>query len=58
MAVLKRWRYARRSEQLGAVQRSLLDENIDADLEAIGLESEALKTKPSSLPKSQPPYLR
>ena len=43
MAILKRWRYARRSEQLDAVQRSLLDESIDADLEAIGLELEGLK---------------
>ncbi len=53
MAILKRWRYARRSEQLDAVQRSLLDESIDADLEAIGLEIEALKDKPLG-PKSQP----
>ena len=42
MALIKRWRYARRSEQLDAVQRSLLDESIDADLEAISLEIEAL----------------
>jgi transposase len=53
MAILKRWRYARRSEQLDAVQRSLLDESIDADLEAIGLELEALKDKPAA-PRSQP----
>ena len=53
MAILKRWRYARRSEQLDAVQRSLLHESIDADLEAIGLELEALKDKPTA-PKSQP----
>jgi hypothetical protein len=38
MAVLKRWRYGKRSEQFDAVQRSLLDESIDADLEAIELE--------------------
>jgi transposase len=54
MATLKRWRYARRSEQLDAVQRSLLDESIDADLQAIGLEIEALKANPSSVPKAQP----
>jgi transposase len=53
MAILKRWRYARRSEQLDAVQRSLLDESIDADLEAIGLELEALKDRPAA-PKAQP----
>ena len=46
MATLKRWRYGRRSEQLDAVQRSLLDESIDADLEAISLEIEALREKP------------
>lgn len=54
MAVLKSWRYGRHSEQLDAVQRSLLDESIDADLEAISLEIEALQDKPSSLPKSKP----
>ena len=48
MALIKRWRYARRSEQLDAVQRSLLDESIDADLEAISLEIEALR---ESLPR-------
>jgi len=58
MALIKRWRYARRSEQLDAVQRSLLDESIDADLEAISLEIEALKGKPSSTPKAQPRRLK
>jgi transposase len=45
MATLKRRRYDRRSEQLDVVQRSLLDESIDADIEAISLEIEALKEK-------------
>jgi transposase len=54
MATLKRWQYGRHSEQLDAVQRSLLDESIDADIEAISLEIEALKPKPSTTPKSQP----
>src|SRR6202050_3424113 len=54
MAILKRYRFDRRSEQLDAVQRSLLDESIDADIEAISLEIEALKAKPSAAPKSQP----
>src|SRR5665213_2142063 len=40
MATLERWRFARRSERLVAVQRSLLDESIDTDLEAISLEIE------------------
>src|SRR6185312_5861713 len=46
MATLKRWRFARRSEQIDALQRSLLDESIDADLEAIELELEALRNAP------------
>jgi transposase len=36
------------------VQRSLLDESIDADSEAISLEIEALKEKPASGPKDKP----
>jgi transposase len=48
IATLNRWRYAKRSEQLDAVQRSLLDESIDADIEAISLEIEALTERPAS----------
>ena len=54
MAILKRWQYARRSEQLDAVQYSLLDESIDADLAAIELEIEALRERPAEAPKLQP----
>src|SRR6185437_8196133 len=54
MAILKRWQYARRSEQLDAVQYSLLDESIDADLASIELEIEALRERPAEAPKSQP----
>ena len=54
MATLKRWRYGRRSEELDAVQRSLLDESIDADIEAISLEIEALRERAPSVPKSKP----
>jgi transposase len=56
MATLKRWRFARRSEQLDAVQRSLLEESIDEDLEAIGLEIEALQSSPKAVqpPKEKP----
>jgi transposase len=54
MATLKRWRYGRRSEELDAVQRSLLDESIDADIEAISLEIEALRERAPSAPKSKP----
>jgi transposase len=45
MAVLKRWQFGRRSEKLDPAQRSLLEETIDADLEAIELELEALQTQ-------------
>ena len=45
MAILKRWRFGRRSEQLDPAQRSLLEESIDEDLEAIELELEALREK-------------
>jgi Transposase C of IS166 homeodomain len=48
MAILKRWHFDRRSEQMDPMQRSLLDESIDADIEAISLELEALQEKPAS----------
>ena len=54
IATLNRWRYAKRSEQLDDMQRSLLDESIDADIEAISLEIEALQEKPRSVPRAQP----
>src|SRR6202521_6057227 len=54
MAILKRYRFDRRSEQMDPVQRSLLDESIAADIEAISLEIEALKEKPASPPKEKP----
>src|SRR5881227_485363 len=48
MALLKRWKFAARSEQLHGVQRSLLEEMIDADLEAIALELATLRSARSS----------
>jgi len=54
IATLNRWRYAKRSEQLDAAQRSLLDESIDADIEAISLEIEALQERSPAAPKAQP----
>jgi transposase len=52
MAILKRYRFDRKSEQMDPMQRSLLDESIDADIEAIFLEIEALKVTP--VPKEKP----
>lgn len=43
MALLRRLQFAARSERLDSGQRSLLEESIDADLEAIGQELEALQ---------------
>lgn len=55
MAQLRRWRYAARSEQRHGEQRSLLEETIDSDLEAIEQELERLKPAPKrSAPKEQP----
>src|SRR5690606_3909794 len=44
MAILKRWKFAAKSEQLTGEQKALFEEMLDADLEAIGLELEALRT--------------
>jgi transposase len=55
MALLKRWKFAARSEQLHGEQRSLLDETIDADLEAIAAELATLRSaQPAQVPKEQP----
>src|ERR1700761_2207426 len=70
MAILNRYRFGRHSEQLDVVQSSLLDETIDADIEAIHLEIEALKLSsvaplkekprrvalPASLPRREIPH--
>ncbi|MBU3736689.1 MAG: IS66 family transposase, partial [Methylobacterium sp.] len=55
MAVLKRWKFGARSEQLQGEQRTLFEETLDADLEAIGLELQALRnTEARAAPKEQP----
>src|SRR5438034_10513769 len=55
MAVLKRWKFAARSEQLRGTQRSLLDETIDADLEAIAVELAMLRSpEQARAPRNQP----
>jgi transposase len=59
MAILKRWKFAARSEQLAGEQKALFDETLDADLEAIGLELAALrdtetKPEPKDTPKRAP----
>jgi transposase len=55
MAVLKRWKFAARSEQLHGAQGSLLEETIEADLEAIGAELAALRSTASAPPPRDKP---
>jgi len=55
MAVLKRIKFAARSEAFNAEQRQLFDETLDADLEAINLELEALQpAEERTAPKGTP----
>src|SRR5690606_16404710 len=55
MAVLRRWKFAARSEQLAGEQKALFEETLEADLEAIGLELEALRSvEAKARPKEQP----
>ena len=45
-AVLKRFKFAARSERFNAEQRSLLEETLDADLQAVAEEIERLPPAP------------
>ncbi|MGH7633368.1 MAG: IS66 family transposase, partial [Gemmatimonadaceae bacterium] len=55
MAVLKRLKFAAKSEVFNAVQRSLLEETIDADLADLAAQLEQVRPSvPSSRPKQTP----
>ena len=54
MATLKRWTFGKRSEQVTGLQRSLLDEAIDEDLEAIATELEELSPSRPERSKGTP----
>ena len=54
LAIHKRWKFGKRSEQLTSAQASLLEEALDADLEAIEAELEALTPSSRSEPKDKP----
>tara|TARA_Y100000589_G_scaffold149516_1_gene142724 strand:+ start:940 stop:1299 length:360 start_codon:yes stop_codon:yes gene_type:complete len=56
VAILKRHKFARRSEQLDAVQGKLLDELIDSDLAAIEaeLDQEMTEERRAARPKQKP----
>lgn len=55
IAQLKRFKFAKRSEQLSPDQASLLDDLIDTDFAAIEAELEALKLAPASTEVRQKP---
>src|SRR5690606_35486514 len=56
VAILKRHKYARRSEQLDAVQGQLLEELIDSDLAAIEAElAEVMTEEQTAARPKQPP---
>lgn len=54
IAVLKRWKFSARSEQLDAAQKSLLDESVDADIAAVELELDLLRSRPRPSDPQQP----
>ena len=59
LAMLKRYRFGRRAEQLpDSVQRSLLEEDADADLEEIDAELAALAPQRAPLPPALQPKRR
>lgn len=54
IAVLKGWKFSARSEQLDAAQKSLLDESVDADIAAVELELDLLRSRPRPSDPQQP----
>lgn len=55
MAVLKRLKFAQKSEAFNAEQKSLIDETLDTDLAALAAEIEVHQpTKPAAEDKQQP----
>jgi transposase len=55
IAQLKRFKFAKRSEQHSPAQAGLLDDLIDTDIAAIEAELEALQAKPASIETKQKP---
>lgn len=55
IAVLKRHRFAKRSEQMNPEQASLLNDLIDTDIAAIEAELQALQAVPAAAEKKQKP---
>lgn len=55
IAILKRYRFAKRSEQISPEQGNLLDDLLSTDLEAIDAELKALRPAPAPEEKPQQP---
>ncbi|HFH3773752.1 TPA: transposase, partial [Pseudomonas aeruginosa] len=58
IAQLKRFKFAKRSEQMSPEQASLLDDLIDTDIAAIEAELESLQVTPASAQEKQKPKRR
>ncbi|WP_219851898.1 transposase, partial [Methylibium rhizosphaerae] len=54
-AVLKRLKFAAKSEAYTAEQKSLLEETLDMDLAAVAAEIEALQPRPEPADEKKPP---
>ncbi|AEA65919.1 IS66 family transposase [Burkholderia gladioli] len=55
LSIIKRQQFGKRSEQLNKEQLSLLEESVDGDLAAIGLELQELKSdQQARVPRQQP----
>ena len=52
-AILKRLKFAAQSERFSAEQRSLLEETLDADLQAVNDEIEQLQSDDTASPKTK-----
>ena len=55
IAILKRHKFAKRSEQISPAQGSLLDDLLNTDLEAIEAELNALRPEPAATSSRQQP---
>ena len=58
IAQLKRFKFAKRSEQMGPGQASLLDDLISTDIAAIEAELESLQVTPATTQEKQKPKRR
>ncbi|CAH0645788.1 IS66 family transposase ISPpu19 [Pseudomonas sp. Nvir] len=58
IAQLKRFKFAKRSEQMSPEQASLLDDLIDTDIAAIEAELESLQVTPAPIQEKQKPKRR